>query len=361
ELMQSCFAGVKRSYMEMLGLLPTLSKLGEPDEFYKLQTIRPICLNHCPLYASSTVSVSLHCSIFGKFKDFCEEAPEKEKEYSFHVTNFLCFLVTIAGPYFSVSGAVLSDIAIIDPLTPMYPLIWQKNNEMMVSISRMFRALKKSLKLLEEHYKHVDELAQDISRTAHPVHLSFPDVVINGKQYSVQFDSDSQVGVFLLWKVGILDTQEIYCIAYVRAVQKHQYSLDTYWLLADAEYAPKVFATSVIPRNWLLVYIEHLDNHSMLSHITINLNNQEQDDLKKKIEIVVKYLHDLEHVHGDLCEDNILVRQLENNEFDVKLIDFEWFGKIGSAHYSHFMNHVSIKWPYEAEDEKLVTKNHDMA
>ncbi|CAG8711330.1 19175_t:CDS:2, partial [Racocetra persica] len=302
--------GIKRSYMKMLGLLLILSKLGEPDEFYKLQTIRPICLNHHPPYASSTVPVSLHCSIFGKFKDFCKEAPkvednhfiykickkmtdffksEEERQTTANKMLFTYFgyemqpLVlsrsrytdgtisyssvyhglnvefkwedccsnaspylenfTIVGPYFSVSGAVLSDIAIIDPLTPMYPLIWQKDNEMMVSISRMFRALKKSLKLLEEHYKHVDKLAQDIPRTAHPVHPSFSD--------------------------------EIYCIAYVRAIQKHQYSLNTYRLLADTEYAPKVFATSVIPGNWLLVYIECLDNHSMLNHIAINLNNQE--------------------------------------------------------------------------------------
>ncbi|CAG8839343.1 17030_t:CDS:1, partial [Racocetra persica] len=177
------------------------------------------------------------------------------------------------------------------------------------------------------HYKHVDELAQDIPRTAYPVYLLFSDVVINGKRYSIQFNSDPQVGVFLLWKVRILDVQKIYCIAYVRAVQKHQYLLDTYQLLADAEYAPKVFATSVIPGNWLLVYMKRLDNHLMLNRITINLNNQERDDLKKKIEIVVKYLHDSEHVHRNLREGNILVRQLENNEFNVKLINFEWSGK----------------------------------
>ncbi|CAG8851823.1 23822_t:CDS:2, partial [Racocetra persica] len=40
----------------------------------------PICLNHHPPYASSTVPVSLHCLIFGKFKDFCEEAPKSEEE-----------------------------------------------------------------------------------------------------------------------------------------------------------------------------------------------------------------------------------------------------------------------------------------
>ena len=44
----------------------------------------------------------------------------------------------------------------------------------------------------------------------------------------------------------------------------------------------------------------------------------------------------------------------------MKLIDFEWSGKAGSARYSHFMNHVGIRWPDGAEDGKLVLKNHDL-
>src|SRR5438270_7706230 len=46
----------------------------------------PICLNHCPPRASSTIPVSLLCEIFGKFKDFCDEDPESEDNiftYSF--------------------------------------------------------------------------------------------------------------------------------------------------------------------------------------------------------------------------------------------------------------------------------------
>ncbi|CAG8677502.1 6638_t:CDS:1, partial [Ambispora gerdemannii] len=61
-----------------------------------------------------------------------------------------------------------------------------------------------------------------------------------------------------------------------------------------------------------------------------------------------------------LREGNILVSRLEDNDFDVKLIDFEWSGKAGSACYSHFMNHKNIQWPDGAEDGKLVTKNHDL-
>ncbi|CAG8836593.1 17606_t:CDS:1, partial [Racocetra persica] len=37
-----------------------------------------ICLNHCPPTASSSIPVSLLCSIFGKFKDLCNEASESE-------------------------------------------------------------------------------------------------------------------------------------------------------------------------------------------------------------------------------------------------------------------------------------------
>ncbi|RHZ77748.1 hypothetical protein Glove_173g76 [Diversispora epigaea] len=454
ELMQSCSAGTKRSYFESLDELPSPSKLGEPDEWFKRQKNAIFCFNHRPEGTSSTIPVSLYCSIFGEFKDFCKEAPEREDNlftYEFcvemrkfykseearqvkanemlskyfdrsvqpmqlagnhktdgtmsysgpyayrelnieykkelcssnvcphlkscayyldfckeqknssllHATNFPCFLVVIAGPYFSVSGAVLSNKAIIDPLTPIFPLLWQKNeDEMMVLLSGTFRALKKSLKLLDQYYDRINKSARKIPQTDRFVHPSFPEVIVNGKSYSVRIDY--QVGVFLLWKVILSDDLGSRYTAYVKAVRKHQYSLDTHQLLAEAEYAPKVLTTSLIPGNWRLVYMECLDEHSMLNCITSNLNNQERNSLREKIENVIKYLHNLEYVHGDLREGNLLIRKLEDNDFDVKLIDFEWSGKVGIARYSNFMNHIGIQWPNGAEDGKLVTKDHDL-
>ncbi|CAG8754182.1 8264_t:CDS:2, partial [Cetraspora pellucida] len=444
------------------GSLPSPSKLGEPEEWYKRQktnAVDAICLNHCPPTASSSIPVSLLCSIFGKFKDLCDELSEsednlfaydfcfkmakfyksesdrqteankmlsnylkrpvqpideikyrtdgticygqgpdayrelnveykkyncgsdacpylencgyflafcgeKENHLAYHVTNFPCFLIAIPGPYFSVSGAVFTDKAIVDPLTPIFPLIWQKYDEtMMVSIAKTFRALRISLQLLDQYYANVDELIQDEPRTVHPVHPSFPEVIIDDKSYMVQINSnsqDSQVSTNLLWEVTLLNEQEPHITAYVKAVQKHRYSLDTHKLLAEAGYAPKVFTTSVIPGNWILVYMECLNNHSILNHIPSKLDDQKRSSLRKKIKEVVEYLHNLGYVHGDLREGNILVRQLEDNEFDVKLIDFEWSGKVGSACYSPFMNRKTIQWPDGAEDWKLVTKNHDL-
>ncbi|KAF0520563.1 Protein kinase-like domain containing protein [Gigaspora margarita] len=454
--------GVKRSYIEMIGDLPPPSTLGAPKEWFKLQKCNPIdhpiCLNHRPPEASSTIPVSLYSPIFGKFKDFCEEDPEREDnqftykfcyemakyyereedrqdeankmlekylgpsvelltvkrkssdgslkdartdgtmsfskyrganfEYkcddcssgtspylencsyyfvfcneqanrpSFDETNLPCFLVTIAGPYFSVSGAVLAEYAIVDPLTPVFPLIWQKHDEMTLSLSRTFRALKKSLKILDHYYKQVDEQARKMPQTINLEHPLFPEVTIDDKCYSVQIIR--QIGNYLLWEVTLSNEQGPTKKAYVKAIQKRKYSLNTHQLLAEAGHAPKVLATSVIPGNWLLVYMEYLDNHSTLNRVALNLNDQDRNSLRVKIETIVEHLHNLGHVHGDLREGNILIRQFENNDFDVKLIDFEWSGKVGSAHYSHFMNHVDIKWPDGAEDGKLVTKTHDL-
>ncbi|CAG8835555.1 43922_t:CDS:2, partial [Gigaspora margarita] len=251
----------------------------------------------------------------GYYLIFCTE---KENHPSYH--NLRLDL----GPYFSVSGAVFAYIAIVDLLIPIFPLIWQQLDETMMI----------SLQLLHQYYANVDELIQDEPQTVHPVHPSFPEVIIDDKPYMVQINS--QVSTNLLWEVTLLNEQGPHLTAYVRAVQKHRYSLDTHKLLSEVGYSPKVFTTSAVPGNWILICMEYLNNHSKLYHITSNL-----DDQKRKG--VVGYLHNLGYVHGDLREGNILVRQLEGNEFDVKLIDFEWSGKVGSACYSPFMNRKYIE------------------
>ncbi|CAG8541486.1 3632_t:CDS:2, partial [Scutellospora calospora] len=180
--------------------------------------------------------------------------------------------------------AVLADIAIIDPLTLVFLLIWQKHDEMMLSISRTFHALKKSLKILYQDYNQVVTL------------------------YNEQ---------------GLPKPK--------RACVK---------LLAETRYASKVLTSLIIPENWLIVYMEYLEDYSTLNYFA-SINKQ--NHLREKIKEIIRYLHDAGHVHGDLHEGNILVCQLTNNDFDVKLIDFEWCVEVSSACYSHFINHADIE------------------
>ncbi|CAG8682281.1 19193_t:CDS:2, partial [Racocetra fulgida] len=350
-------------FLQWIGDIPAPSILGNSKEWFKRQRKGSLCLNHFPPEASSSVPVILFSSIFGKFKDFCEEDPEREdNEFTYEIcyeiaksyeNEYECqsaandmlekYLNSSIQPisiscsrsdnytsHFHTDGTIShalkyceanfeykwSDcfksgfspylenyIVIIDLLTPVFPLIWQKYDEVTLLVSRTFHALKKSLKLLDQYYDQVDKQVQEVPQTDHPVYPSFPDVIIGDKSYSSQVIS--QVGAYLLWEVILSDKLVSHKKAYMKAVRGHQYSLDTHQFLADAGYAPKILASSIVPGNW--------------------------------------------HLH----EGNILVSRLKENEFDVKLIDFEWSGKVGSASYSHFMNREEIQWPDGAEDGKI--------
>lgn len=267
----------------------------------------------------------------------------------------LKFCESILGPTFAVYGAIFSDVAIVDPLTTTFHLLWLKNNEkMMVALSSTFRALKLSL-------QELDKYDVDLTQTYPRQYPSFPEVKFDEVNYNVQ--SNSQYGNYLLWEVTLNDPESMTDErkAYVKAAQKEYYSLEVHEFLAENEYAPAIISHTEIPGGWLLIYMEYLNDHLMLDRITHCLNRDEKNALKTKIIEVVEKMHSSQYVHGDLREGNILVCQNKNNscDFDVKLIDFEWSGKVGTARYSHFMNHVSIRWPDGAEDGKKVMAEHD--
>ncbi|CAG8573295.1 10635_t:CDS:2, partial [Scutellospora calospora] len=251
---------------------------------------------------------------------FCnKQANSSSNSPSSYVTNLLCFLVTIAEPYFSVFSTILADIAIIDSLILVFPLIWQKHDKMILSISRIFRALKKSLKILYQDYNQVGNLVQTHSKD--PSFLSFPNIIINNECYNIEIDC--KIDDYLLWVVTFYNEQRLPKPkrACVKIVQKDKHLLNTHQLLVEARYASKVLTSLIIPENWLMVYMKYLEDYLTLNYFA-SIN--EQNHLRKKIKEIVRYLHDAGHIHGDLHEGNILVCQLTNNNFDVKLIDFEW-------------------------------------
>lgn len=256
---------------------------------------------------------------------------------------------------------MLSDTAVVDPLTPTYHLIWLKNNEkMMLLLSRAFRALRLSFQELDKYYSNVPQIY-------HRQYPLFPDVTITDQseeaEVTFKVQISSQHGSYLLWEAILQADDKVQeYLVYVKAVQGKYYSLQVHNLLFESgKHAPGLIATTNMPGGWLLVYMERLQNHVTLDKFTHTLNSTERDSLKVEINRVVRILHDNNFVHGDLREGNILV--CRNSEkacgFDVKLIDFEWSGLVGTACYSHFMNHIAIHWPKGAEDGKKVTIEHD--
>jgi len=226
---------------------------------------------------------------------------------------------------------------------------------MMIALSSTFRALKLSLQELDKYYENVPQ----IFPRQHP---SFPDVEVNDVTYRVQVNS--QYGNYLLWQVTLQKADDIIIEhkAYVKAVQKKDYSLEVHqFLVENGGYAPTIISSVEIPGGWLLIYMECLDHHLMLDRITHTLNGNERDSLREKIIEVTDCLHNSNYVHGDLREGNILVCRDKEKEcgFDVKFIDFEWSGVVDTARYPHFMNHINIKWPDGADDGEKITADHD--
>jgi len=79
------------------------------------------------------------------------------------------------------------------------------------------------------------------------------------------------------------------------------------------------------------------------------------DKCKPSIQTAFRMLHDKGFVHGDARMSNIMIDKSEH----VKIIDFDWSGRIGDACYPFFLNHVNITWPDGATDGEHIQVAHD--
>ncbi|RGB37671.1 hypothetical protein C1646_756634 [Rhizophagus diaphanus] len=183
--------------------------------------------------------------------------------------------------------------------------------------------IKKFIKKIKEDTAIVDPLAS----TYHLIWLKNNEkmmLLLSSRAFRALKLSLQELDNYLLWNATLQADNEIqeYSV-YVKAVQEKYYSIQAHQLLYDNErHAPAILATTNRPGGWLLVYMERLQNHVTLDKI---------------------------------------IHTLDECGFDVKLIDFEWSGPVGTACYSHFMNHITIHWPEGAEDGKKVKVEHDNA
>ena len=62
-------------------------------------------------------------------------------------------------------------------------------------------------------------------------------------------------------------------------------------------------------------------------------------------------------MHGDLRSNNIIVHK---RELSIRIIDWDWAGKIGEATYPASINMDQITWPKGVSAHQLMTPQHDM-
>ena len=135
------------------------------------------------------------------------------------------------------------------------------------------------------------------------------------------------------------------------------YSEEVHRTLANEGLAPLLLGTArVAGAPWAIVmeYLDPSDGWNTLQdyirkHREITINIEHPALIK-----LLKTMKENNVVHGDLRPNNIMCRTrphkgTEGEELEIKVIDFDWAGKLGSAKYPAIMN-PQIKWPGAPRD-----------
>ena len=99
-----------------------------------------------------------------------------------------------------------------------------------------------------------------------------------------------------------------------------------------------------------MVVVEYIEG------TTLDKARNAPEDIKRKIEKIVKTLHDHQFVFGDLRTPNIMITGSK-----VYFIDFDWSGKVGEARYPLNLS-VRVRWPKIPQylELKPILVEHDL-
>lgn len=261
-------------------------------------------------------------------------------------------LISVVGPYMSVSFAAHCQHVVIDPATPFMPLLMLPHDvDTMMQVARMLKAIKNCAERLTVHYRGLPALAlsaDELEQLRYPYKRSFVGsngascnykylrqlgkrLVFEAEVTAVEAGAVVQVGAHILVKFT-----RTYCSATHRVCEA---------LTPSA--APRLYAETVMPGGWICVVMEFIAD---ARHFVAKQGGPAAVDLTR----AVSALHESDFVHGDLREQNILVR-----DDRVFILDFDWSGTVGQLTYPPFMNHVDVTWADDAGYLMPLKKSHD--
>ncbi|KAH9917642.1 uncharacterized protein BXZ73DRAFT_105466 [Epithele typhae] len=268
-------------------------------------------------------------------------------------------LVACTGTYIQVLGAAFADHIIIQPLTGYISLLPHPGirrgepmgHAVLSRVALLFRALRAARAELDTYYADiVSSLA-----TTHPnpsliapfwtqfVHPEHGPVFL---EYTGRIDADAYPSraVFTARVVAIdmEPTEVVVKFAF-------QYGVEGHALLAP-DFSPRLWhcAWEESVGMWVIV-MDHVRGSPLAEHEILTPTQGE------KLRDAVGRLHAADLVFGDLRNVNVLTV----GDDDIRLIDFDWCGKVGEARYPPdlYMGH---DWPSGVHCGGLIEKAHDL-
>ena len=130
------------------------------------------------------------------------------------------------------------------------------------------------------------------------------------------------------------------------------YGKEAHQLLHQSNLAPQYYFEYSIWSCWRAIVMELVEGTLLLDYCAPNHSVLEA--VKDNLQNVLAVLKEGSYVHGDLRSNNIIVTASGG----VKVVDFDWAGKKGVAHYPFDIN-TDIAWPLGVQAGTCIEEQHD--
>jgi serine/threonine protein kinase len=283
------------------------------------------------------------------------------------MTRCPTFIVSIAGPWISISGAVLTSHSTVQRLTDFIWLGRARAYEetKCIRIARVLQALKHGLRHLDAWYKKLrpsslDNYAQYL--LVFPAITFYPTAdadVQREFRYTRKLKSENDPACTSFLAQAI-DGEHQLVVKFVDRYDEHAHQL-----LAGQGLAPTLlYCGNIWPneagnacRPLRMVVMDYVSDMCTLD-AWLSASVEEHGQILDEVEKAVRVLHDHNYVHGDIRSPNILVGRT-NDCVKIMLIDFDWSGKEGMVSYPYDLNDL-IKWPEGVQNLGTIQKEHDL-
>ncbi|KAH9935458.1 uncharacterized protein B0H18DRAFT_1082234 [Fomitopsis serialis] len=292
---------------------------------------------------------------FSYIEHWVDQSQEKLRKMSCCPT----FIISIAGPWIVICGAIFTSDIIVQRLTDYIWLGRSRtiDDDRVVRIARVFDALACAIESLKSFYINLELFENENKRRRYfPLATSYVD---NGRTVTFRYlkplgRTDSSCVTFLAQREGHG--------AQVVVMFVERYGAAAHELLASRGWAPKLLYYGPVwpgadglpdpdchPRR--MVVMEYVQGRSK-PYIP--------DGAREVVRQAIALLHEHDMVHGDIRPPNILIEGDGDDGWGLrtKIIDFDWAGEAGKVHYPLNLS-KGIRWPPNVVDYGLIDAAHD--
>ncbi|KAG7440622.1 uncharacterized protein BT62DRAFT_937879 [Guyanagaster necrorhizus] len=274
-----------------------------------------------------------------------------QREHFFKACCCPSFIISIAGPWIAILGAVFPTLPIVQRLTDY---LWLGNSrsdgdDHALRLARVFQSLRLAVDDLEKYYQEFGlSDSQSVQTTRY-----FPDIT--------EYDDDTKVVRFQYLQPLEIDEA---CMTFLAKLDKahgeeqvvvrfvQRYGAEAHRLLASKGKAPALKYCGPISSDGKYWY-------GSLQMVVMEFLHG-QTTVREAVRGAVRILHDQSLVHGDIHMPNIVIIDGAGDEgARMRIIDFDWAGEQGKVRYPlHLSNYT--RNTLGVKDYDIITFQHDM-